>query len=220
MKSKGPLITLAAVAVLAVVLLVVNMSANSSDPPAEQAVATTAPATTAATAQTTPAQTTAAQAFPAEATYVGEIAAATGTITLAMAVDGDKAIAYACDGNTVEVWLTGSATDGQLALEGRNNSRLDGAYSGSDVSGTLWIGERSWTYTAAPATPPAGLYVAGDSDSTRVSWIVDQQGGVTGVLRAPDGATSPAPGLSDDGTATVNGTTVTAELVSGGDEIP
>lgn len=222
MRNKGPLITLGAVAVLAAVLLAVNML-RTADPPASPSTGTATSATTAdpssAPAATDPPPADATP-FPAQATYVGEVAAASGTITLAITVEGDRAVAYACDGDTVESWLAGPAAGGTLNLEGQAGARLDGAYDGAAVAGTLWIGERSWTYTATPAPPPAGLYVSGERSTTRASWIVDQQGQVTGVLRAPDGTTSPAPALGADRTAVVAGTTVTAEPVSGGDEIP
>ena len=38
-------------------------------------------------------------AFPAQATYVAQIPVATGTLTLAIAVEGEDAVAYACDGS-------------------------------------------------------------------------------------------------------------------------
>ena len=215
MKRRGPLLTLAAVAVLAIVLLVINVSKESDS---EAPVATSQPAVTSSPVVAEPTTTAAPSVtpFPAKADYVGEVATATGAITLSIAVEGDKAIAYACDGKAIESWLQGSATNGVLNLAGKNNSRLEGSLDGPNVTGTLWIGDKSWNFIAAPVQPPAGLYVYQDN-GTRDSWIVAADGTVTGVQRGADGATAPAPALSPDGKAVVNGRTVTATQVSGGD---
>jgi hypothetical protein len=53
--------------------------------------------------------------FPTQAGYVGKIPTRSGPITLEVTVDGGE-VAYACDGDSVEVWLRGAATDGKLAL--------------------------------------------------------------------------------------------------------
>ncbi|MEZ7238983.1 hypothetical protein QYS60_14590 [Rhodococcus sp. GXMU-t2271] len=212
MVRRGPLITLAAVVVLAAVLLAVNVSKEDDGAtPAPGPAATAAPDPT-----TTTTATPAAVEFPAQATYVGRIPVATGTLTLAIAVEGGDAVAYACDGSAIESWLAGDADAGQLDLEGREGARLDGEFDGETVRGTLWLGDRNWTFDAAPAEPPAGLYLANVGD-VRASWIVTQDGTVTGVLRGGDGGTTPAPALAPDGTAVVDGETVTADLVSGSD---
>ena len=108
-----------------------------------------------------------------------------------------------------------TAVNGVLDLTGKD-SKLDGRHDGSKVTGTLVIGEKSWPYEAAQVQPPAGLYVYKDGD-TRASWIVSSDGSVTGVQRGPNGATSAAPGLKD-GTAVIDGKTVTATQVSGADQ--
>lgn len=210
MVRRGPLITLAAVVVLAAVLLAVNVSKED-----DGATPAPGPAATAAPDPTTTA-TSAAVEFPAQATYVGQIPVATGTLTLAIAVEGEDAVAYACDGSAVESWLAGDAEAGRLELEGREGARLEGEFDGATVRGTLWLGDRNWTFDAAPAEPPAGLYLANVGD-VRASWIVTQDGTVTGVLRGGDGGTTPAPALAPDGTAVVDGETVTADPVSGSD---
>jgi hypothetical protein len=216
MKRLGPLLTLGAMAVLAIVLLVINMSKENEPTPNSAAATTTAPA--AATTPGTPTTSTnAATPFPAKADYVGTIPLQSGgTLTLSIAVQGSKATAYACDGQSIESWLQGSATNGSLQLTGKNNARLDGSFDGKAVNGTLRIGGEQWGFTAAPVQPPAGLYVYNDGGQ-RESWIVDSNGGVTGVRRAADGSTSPAPALATDATAIVNGKKVTASKVSGGD---
>lgn len=228
MKRLGPLLTLAAVAVLGIVLLVINMS-KETEPVAAQpnssASVTTSAAATAPGASTAPAASTTSTAgtpapvpFPPQADYVGSIAVPSGTLTLSITVEGDKAIAYACDGNAIESWLQGSATGGTLQLTGKADAKLDGRHDGSVVSGALTIAGKQWPFTTGRVQSPAGLYVYTENGD-RQSWIVDSYGAVTGVSRAANGATSAAPALAPDGTAIINGKKITAEKVSGGDSV-
>lgn len=215
MTIRGPLVTLGAVATLGVGILLVNMSKEEQAPQANPyshstttAAATPAPAPPAPSPPPRP-------AFPAKADYVGKIPTANGTITVEIAVHGDKAVAYACDGNTIESWLRGSASNGVVSLASKDKtSRLEGRLEGNAVVGTLWIGEKKWDFKADPTQPPAGLYVY-DEAGARSSWIVDANGGVTGVQRQPDGSTRPAPGLSLDRTSVINGRPVVVSRVEG-----
>lgn len=221
MKIRGPLVTLGAVAVLGVGILLVNMSKEEAAPPgqpAAQSTTTVAP-TTAAAPSPAPSTPPPPPAFPAKADYVGKIPIANGTITLEITVQGDKAVAYACDGNTIESWLRGSASNGALSLANKDKtSRLEGHLEGSAVVGTLWIGEKKWDFKADATQPPAGLYVYEDA-GVRNSWIIDADGGVTGVQRRPDGSTVRAPGLSLDGTSVVDGRTVVAIRIEGDSDV-
>jgi hypothetical protein len=207
----SPLVTLAAVAAFGVGLFLINVSKEPEPAkPGEYGAAST----TVATPPPAPPPPPAPQ-FPAKADYVGKIPDAVGTLTLEITVDATKAIAYACDGNKIEAWLKGSATNGLVSLVGKDPAnRLEGRLEGTNVVGTLWIGQKQWSFTAASAQPPAGLYVY-DQDGVRTSWIIDQNNGVTGVQRQSDGSTTPAPGLSTDGTAAINGRPVVATRVEG-----
>jgi hypothetical protein len=216
MKIRGPLVTLGAVAALGIGIWLVNVSKEDRVEPQPGQPVAQSTTTTAAPAPQPPAPTTPAPvAFPAKADYVAKVPTATGTITLDISVEGDKAIAYACDGNTVEVWLRGPAVNGAVSLVSNDKaSRLEGRLEGNAVVGTLWIGEKKWDFKADPAQPPAGLYVYEDA-GVRNSWIIDGDGGVTGVQRRPDGSTVRAPGLSLDGTSVINGRTVIATRIEG-----
>ena len=215
MTIRGPLVTLGAVAALGVGILLVNMSKEEKAPQANPySHSTTTAAVTAAPAPPAPSPPP-RPAFPAKADYVGKIPTANGTITVEITVHGDKAVAYACDGNTIESWLRGSAANGVVSLASKDKtSRLEGRLEGNAVVGTLWIGEKKWDFKADPTQPPAGLYVY-DEAGARSSWIVDANGGVTGVQRQPDGSTRPAPGLSLDRTSVINGRPVVASRVEG-----
>jgi hypothetical protein len=220
MKIRGPLVTLGAVAALGIGIWLVNVSKEEPAPaPPGQPVAESTTTTAAPAPQPPPPPTSPPVAFPAKADYVGKIPIANGTITLDISVEGDKAIAYACDGNSVEVWLRGSAVNGAVSLASKDKaSRLEGRLEGSAVVGTLWIGEKKWDFKADPAQPPAGLYVYEDAGA-RASWIIDADGGVTGVQRRPDGSTVRAPGLSLDGTSVIDGRTVVATRVEGDSDV-
>ncbi|BBX04160.1 hypothetical protein BST36_18000 [Mycolicibacterium moriokaense] len=217
MKVRGPLITVAAVAALGAGILVANISQESDPltrgvPGAPVAASTPAPQPSASPAPPAP-------AFPAKADYVGKIPTAYGVITLDISVAGDKAVAYACDGSSVEAWLRGSAVNGAVSLASKDRtSRLEGRLDGKAVVGTLWIGEKKWDFTAEPAQPPAGLYVYEDGGN-RSSWIVDSTGKATGVQRLDDGSTVPAPALAADGSAVIDGRTVTASRVQGASDV-
>jgi hypothetical protein len=218
MKIRGPLVTLGAVAALGIGILFVNMSQESSPAPVDKPAATSTvapPPEPKPPAPTPPPR----PAFPAKADYVGKVPIANGTITLEITVEGDKAIAYACDGNSIESWMRGPAVNGTVSLANKDKtSRLEGRLEGTSVVGTLWIGEKKWDFTAATAEPPAGLYVYTEGGA-RSSWIVDSTGAVTGVLRRVDGSTVPAPALNTDGTSVIDGRTVTATRVQGDSDV-
>jgi hypothetical protein len=219
MKIRGPILTLGAVAVLGVAILLINISKEESAPPGKPAQSTTAVATPTSAVPPPVPSTPPPPAFPAKADYVGKVPTANGTITLEITVDGDKAIAYACDGNTVESWLRGSAANGAVSLANKDKtSRLEGRLDGAAIVGTLWISEKKWDFNAPLAQPPAGLYVY-DNAGVRNSWIVDPNGGVTGVQRREDGSTTPAPKLTTDGIANIDGIEVRAIRVDGDSDV-
>ncbi|MBB3036748.1 hypothetical protein [Hoyosella altamirensis] len=225
MKSRGPILTLVAVLALGLGILIVNMTlfsrSESSDPPAAAETETAEP--TAETVETTPAEASPepeedAPGFPAEGMYVIEMPSEQGPLVLGIAVEDDAAIAYACDGADVEIWLRGEVTGDSLELTGRDNSSVTGSYFNGAVDGVFALADQEWDFIAEAQSPPAALYAFGTD--TRVSWIVQQDGSVTGVQRNPDGSTEPAPALDPDGTAIINGQTVQASLITGADEIP
>ncbi|MFR9753107.1 hypothetical protein ACL02S_19010 [Nocardia sp. 004] len=219
MKRLGPWFTLAAALALGVVLLMVNMSKDNEPAAAPPNTTTESGAPPPASPPPTSEPPPPGPALPAQADYVGTIPLTGGTvITLAIAVEGDAAIAYACDGANAEAWLRGSVLDTTLQLTGKGDARLDGRYNGTVVTGTLVLGGKRWDFTAAPVQSPAGLYVYRE-DNIRQSWIIAADGTVTGVQRAADGTTAPAPGLAPDATAFVGGKQITASKVEGGDDV-
>ncbi|MCV7207712.1 hypothetical protein H7J75_03490 [Mycolicibacterium canariasense] len=148
MKSKGPLVTLAAVAALGGGLWAVNVQHT----PPEPAAASTARPAAATSPVPTPAPPPppAPDPFAAKADFAGKIPTAAGTITLEITVRGTEAVAYACDGRAIEAWLRGSARGGALALSSKGaTSSLTGEHHGNTVTGILKIGEKSWDFTTS-----------------------------------------------------------------------
>jgi hypothetical protein len=216
---RGPLVT--AVVVLAGLagFLVVNSVGGLVQAAAPAAVQTTqTTTTTTAPPSTTTTTTTAAApapAFPAEVVYAGR---ATGSrLAVAVAVKGDRAAAYLCDGRGVEAWLQGTATAGRVELASKDGSgRLSAALDGESLAGTASVGGRDYPFTVGVANPPAGLY-RGSDGSTTIGWIVLPDGSQVGL--ATTGANSvPAPELDPaSGAATLDGRRIDVERVAGGD---
>lgn len=233
MAQRGPLVT----AVVVVGGLVGLMTANSAGglvtaaPPKnaaqEQAAqektappstpaeppASTAPPTTEAPAPTTE-EPPPGPTFPAEVVYTGKDAG--GAIAIAVAVKGDEASAYLCDGANVESWLRGTATGGRIELMSKDGaSKLSAGLSGDQLAGTLSVnGQAEIGFTLAVAAPPAGLY-RGEDGETTVGWIILPNGTQVGIKKTAAG-TAPAPPLNPaEGAVTIGGKRVTAEKVAG-----
>ena len=238
MAQRGPLVT----AVVVVAGLIGLMAANASGglvtagdaPPDSANVAATGadtaeaapPATTteAAPPPTTtepappPASTTEPPAppkaqFPAEAVYAGR---AEGTkLAIAVAVKGDEAAAYLCDGARVESWLRGTAVDGVVSLKSKDGkTTLTAELIDKNLNGTVTIAGQEHQFSLDVAKAPAGLYRGKNGVST-LGWILLPDGTQVGIARTASGV-APAPPLDPArGSVTVNGTRVTAEKVSG-----
>lgn len=165
-RIRGPVITLAAVAALGGGLWLANVSQEVE--PAAAPAPTVVTTVDKAPEPPSPPERPAPVQFPAKAAYSGVIEARTGKITVDITVNGDEAVAYVCDNNSLEMWLRGSATDGALTLaDAGGTARLEGRLrrdtgSGPAVGATLWIGERKWDFTAPAVSDKAP--VAGDDD--------------------------------------------------------
>ncbi|MRH88232.1 hypothetical protein GFY24_12390 [Nocardia sp. SYP-A9097] len=197
MKRAGPLLTLAAAAALGLGLLITDIATDPTDEPAAASSSIAAqPSSTVAPGSTAPTSSGAAVTFPAQADYVAVILAQPRPITLSITVTGKQAVAYACDGASVETWLRGAADAGRMSLTGKD-SELQATLKGDSLTGTLSLGEHVLDFTAPLVRAPAGIYLA-QSAGGRDSWIVRPDGSVTGVRRQPNGTTVPAPNLAPD----------------------
>jgi len=223
MGRRGPLITLLVVVVLAGILLAVNLARSPSNQagsgtagqagsPAGQTgslaappAAEVAPSAAAPAPAVPPAPGSTPSQFPGQAKYTGYTDG--NHAAIAVTVRGGKVSAYLCDGKAVEGWYQGSATGGTVEAKGRGTNALSGTLSGTKLSGTVSAGGKSWTYSAAPAAAPAGLYRSKATTGT-TGWIKDSSGKVTG-LRNAGGRVEPAPPLDPS----------TAQSVEGGDQV-
>ncbi|MCD2195524.1 hypothetical protein LQ327_19325 [Actinomycetospora endophytica] len=193
---RSPFVTLAAVVVLGLVLVGVDMAVqHPAAPPAPPAAV---PAVSAAPA---PAAAPAPESFPAgRVRYVGDVTSQGASIPIAVTVDGDRSKAYVCDGHQTEAWLQGGATTDAVDGTGRHGNHMTGRLDGGRLTGTVSLaGRPDASFTAAPATgTQAGIYRSGGNGRT-TGWIVRGDGGQVGLSHDGTGAVSPAPPLPLDG---------------------
>jgi serine/threonine-protein kinase len=216
--KRTPFVTLLAGLALGAVLLGASMIASSKDAARQDAAntvgATTATANASPSAAASPSPT--APAAKVNATWAGTVNG--GAATIAISVREGIAVAYLCDGKRVEAWLQGTAAEGKLNLSGPKGATLSGTFGNGKAAGTATAGGKSWTFTAPAVTKPSGLYRAvADVRNAKVvgGWIVLPDGRQVGVVTT-DGAAAPAPALDlATGTATVDGTAITAKPVEG-----
>lgn len=95
------------------------------------------------------------QAAPAvsDAAFAGRSAG--NEVTVAMGVEGDKVVAYVCDGKRVESWFEGTVDGGKLQLSGVDGD-LTADATDQAVFGTVAVGDKSWPFSAQPEDAPAG----------------------------------------------------------------
>ncbi|MDT7589227.1 MAG: hypothetical protein QOE32_6777 [Pseudonocardiales bacterium] len=225
MRARGPILTLLAVVVLAGILLAINLTKSPAGDPTAQPAAQPAaapavpgpapaapapgaapPAAPGAAPPAAPgAPPAATESFPGQAKYTGYTDG--NHAALAVTVRNNKVSAYLCDGKAIEGWYQGSSSGGTLGAKGRGTNELTGSLSGGKLSGTVSAAGKSWTYTAAPAAAPAGLYRTKTASGT-TGWVKDSTGQVTGLTNR-GGVSAPAPPLDP----------ATAQSVEGGDQV-
>ena len=184
---------------------------TTTEPPAETTTAPPPPKTT-----TEPPKTEApppAAQFPAEAVYAGETADI--PLYIAVAVKGEEASAYLCDGKMIESWLKGTAKNGEVDLTSKDGANsLTAKLDGNTLVGTLTLSGEAHDFSIALAPPPAGLF-RGQNGETNVGWIVLPSGKQVGVAKTGSRASSAPPLGPDRKGATVGGAFVTAVEVTG-----
>ncbi|GAA4926915.1 hypothetical protein HD597_011668 [Nonomuraea thailandensis] len=223
MSRLGPVITLAAGAVLALGL---GVASTIATPAAEETAANTAaeaPPVEESSAAPSPSPSQTAAKKIAKADYGGRVEG-NGAL-IAISIRNGKAIGYFCDGRT-EAWFKGSESDGELQLKGVANagSKVTAELGGGRAEGWVSVGGRKWDFTAPTVVKPSGLYRATAivrGARLRAGWIMikNPNGGYYQVgaafageeqLDIPqlDSAQPTAP-------VTVDGTTVNPEDVDG-----
>jgi hypothetical protein len=224
MSTRGPLITLGSVVVLAVALLWVNALAGPTTPTSSSSLgapASTGPSSPSPAPPAEAAPSPTAEPAAVQAVYSGKTGG--GEATVAVAVNGDRAAAYLCDGTRIETWLQGSVTGDQVVLTGRDTAALIGTVSGTTLSGTVVTSTgQAWLFSAEEARPPAGIYEARttiDGLATRIGWVVLPDGTQVGIQNV-DGDRSPAPALDlEDTTVTLDGAVHEVTPIDGVDTV-
>jgi serine/threonine-protein kinase len=213
MKRNTPLITLLVGAALGVVLLVASMlttpssaqpnysaAAASSAAPASSAAAAPAesseapePAESSATASAPGAAPSPARTTPTRADFTGRVGGGGGSV--AVAVHGDKAIAYVCNGSTVEGWMRGKVENGKLTLTGKNQTHLTASIHTGTVTGDVEAHGTDYSFSvptvSKSSSKSSGLYQATavvQGKTIKAGWIVLGDGTQIGSLETNESA--------------------------------
>jgi hypothetical protein len=227
-KHRSPLLTLAAVALAFVIMFTVNIL---SGPPGSGATSATSPsaasATTAGSPSLQPTETavatptasaseTAEDTFPEKVVYAGR--AEDSPAAIAVAVLGNQAAAYVCDGRNVEAWFRGTVEGGNISLRSKSGATLQAELDGKEIKGMVQVENDTLEFEIDEAKQPAGLYRARGSKTT-IGWIVLQDGSQVGVQTTGSGS-SAAPQLDPENPqVTVDGENLDAAPVSGDEDL-
>jgi hypothetical protein len=190
-KHRSPLVTLAAVALAFAIMFTVNMlsgppGSSSTGAAGPSAAPTTAAATgpsrvtetTPGTASASASETGEDSEFPEKVVYAGRTD--DGPAAIAVAVLGNQAAAYVCDGRNVESWFRGTVEGGHITLQSKSGATLQAELDGDHLKGTVQIKSDTQKFEINEANKPAGLYRARGSN-TSIGWIVLEDGSQVGV---------------------------------------
>jgi hypothetical protein len=229
-KHRSPLVTLAAVALAFAIMFTVNML---SGPPGSSSTGTAtpsaAPTTAAATSpspqatETTPgtASVSASESgddskFPEKVVYAGRTD--DGSAAIAVAVLGDQAAAYLCDGRDLESWFRGTVEGANISLKSKSGATLQAELDGDHLKGTVQIENDAQKFEINEANKPAGLYRARGSKTT-IGWIVLEDGSQVGVQTTGTDS-SAAPQLdTENPQVTVDGEKLAAAPLNGDEDL-
>lgn len=197
MKRNTPLITLLTGAVLGVVLLVASMlttpsgtpvnysaAAGSSAAPSSAAASSPAPAESSPATSAAPSESSEApeapeptRTTPTRADFAGRVGGGGGSV--AVSVHGDKAIAYVCNGSTVEGWMRGKVENGKLTLTGKNKAHLTASIHTGTVTGEVEAHGTDYSFSVSTVSKStsksSGLYQATavvQGKTIKAGWIV------------------------------------------------
>ena len=233
MTHRSPLVTLIGLVAAFAIMFGVNLASSGSAaelpvPPSTGTTAsapgTSAPPTSAepsASPSTAPSPAPTAteddEQFPDQVVYAGRTE--DGTVAVAVAVLGNQAAAYLCDGESVESWLRGTVDGEQLSLRNKNGStELEAKLEKGQLEGKIDLDGDELEFTIGEARKPAGLYRARGAKTT-IGWIVLPDGSQVGVKTTGEEST-PAPELDPDTPGvTVDGETLQGEPVSGDQDV-
>jgi hypothetical protein len=231
---RSPLVTLIGLVAAFAIMFGVNLatSGSAAEPPVQPSAAATAsaPSTAASPPSAEPSASASTPAspsptasgdddeqFPDQVVYAGRTE--DGTVAVAVAVLGNKAAAYLCDGESVESWLRGTVDGDQLSLRNKNGTtELEAKLEQGQLEGKISLDGDELEFTVGEAKRPAGLYRARGAKTT-IGWIVLSDGSQVGVQTTAEEST-PAPELDPDNPeVTVDGEALQGEPVSGDQDV-
>jgi hypothetical protein len=209
-KHRSPLITLAAVAVAFAIMFIVNMLAT---PPGNSSTGTASPP---ASPSSTATESDDDDTFPEEVVYAGCAEDNAGAV--AVAILGDQAAAYFCDGRNVESWYRGPVEGNDISLTSKSDATLEARLDGDHIEGSVPINDSTVKFEIDEAKKPAGLYRARGSKTT-IGWIVLEDGSQLGV-QTTGADSSAAPQLDPESPqVTVDGENLNATPVIGTEDL-
>ena len=222
MKHRSPLVTLAAVALAFVIMFTVNMLSGPPGSSSTGSAGPTAAPTSAAGPQQTASATPSASETPEDSEFPEQVVYAgrtdDGPAAIAVAVLGNQAAAYVCDGRNVESWFRGTVEGGRLSLKSKSGEALQAELDGDHLKGTVQIKNDTQKFEINEASKPAGLYRARGSKTT-IGWIVLEDGSQVGV-QTTGADSSAAPQLDPDNPQVmVDGESLDAAAVNGGEDL-
>jgi hypothetical protein len=216
-------------------LLAVNMAGEPDGTAEPAAAAAAAPAETTAPPappEPAPAPTPTVEPAPltpeppavAEKAYAGRSAG--GEVTVAIAVKDGRAVGYVCDGKKIEAWLEGTVEGAAVVLRsGDGEVEVTGELDEAASFGEVTVKGKSWPYSAKAVEAPGGLYEGRGNVrgvATRIGWIVEGDGRVTGLSRVVGSdEPQPAPPLDPNapGQVVVDGSPIAVTAIGGGDVV-
>jgi hypothetical protein len=161
--------------------------------------------------------------IPPNANYDGEVQGNLGAV--ALVVHDTFAVAYFCNGSTVEAWFSGTPDNGKLNMTGKGaasaGATLTANYALGHARGTVTVNGVNYVFSIIAVHKPSGLFqsISNVRGATiKAGWIVLADGTEVGSLN-PDvtaaGSVSQAAPKLDLSTLTANddGTTITATAI-------
>jgi hypothetical protein len=229
---RSPLVTLLGLVALFAIMFGVNLASSaprdsytgSPSPAASPSAAATSPADPPSAPATseppsptpspspTATENTEAEKFPNKVVYAGRTD--DDSAAIAVAVLGNRAAAYLCDGKDIEAWFRGTVEGDEISLTSKGGAALEAKLIHGGLEGKIELAGEELTFTIGQAEPPAGLYRARGSKTT-IGWIILPDGSQVGIQTTGEEST-PAPELDPDNPeVTVDGEQLQGEPVSG-----
>jgi hypothetical protein len=191
-------------------------AASSTAGPSSAAPSSEPPSSTAPTPSPSATGTQQGEEFPHKVVYAGRTT--DDSAAIAVAILGNRAAAYLCDGQDVESWLRGSVNGNEISLKSRKGASLEAKLAGKTLEGKIEVNDDELKFAIKEAKPPAGLYRARGAKTT-IGWILLPDGSQVGIQTSGEDSAS-APKLDPaNPEVTVDGESLQGEPVSGDQDV-